>query len=76
MPPMFQNNWAPQVMPPTLLVLPNTFNNFNIDNMGPPLQQNPMNGPPQGQPFNQPPPMMNNTSIAMTNEMLEGTNFG
>ena len=34
MPPLFQNNWAPKVMPMTNMVLPNNFGNFNLDAMG------------------------------------------
>ena len=33
MPPVFQNNWAPQRMPETILVLPNNFANFNLNAM-------------------------------------------
>lgn len=74
MPAMFQSNWAPKVMPQTILILPNSFNNFNLNNMGPAqMNQGPpppqMQGPPlqqmnQGPPppqFNQgpPPPQFN-----------------
>jgi hypothetical protein len=54
MPNTFQNNWAPKLMPPTNMILPNNFNNFNLNNMGgggqyPPQQQQQMGGtyPPQ-----------------------------
>ncbi len=63
LPPVFQNNWTPQVMPLTNLVLPNNFNNFNLNNLPPPVQPNPLNVPqqnpmnvPQQNPMNNPPP--------------------
>ena len=31
MPSMFQSNWAPKVMPQTILILPNSFNNLNLN---------------------------------------------
>ena len=33
MPPAFKNNWAPQIMPQTILILPNNFANFNMSAM-------------------------------------------
>ncbi len=72
MPQMFQSNWTPQVMPMTNLVLPNTFNNFNLSSLPPlplddlPPQQspNPMNVPPQqNSMMNQ--PLMGNSNVAM-----------
>jgi hypothetical protein len=36
MPSLFNNNWAPKVMPMTNMVLPNNFANFNINAMGQP----------------------------------------
>lgn len=58
MPALFQNNWAPKIMPQTILVLPNSFNNFNINNMGPALiNQGPPPPPPQMQ--GPPPQQMN-----------------
>ena len=34
MPSVFQNNWAPQIMPQTSLALTNTFANPNLNAMG------------------------------------------
>jgi hypothetical protein len=49
MPSVFQSNWAPQIMPATTFILPNNFNNFNLNAMGPPP-------PPPPQMMQQPPP--------------------
>lgn len=65
MPPLFQNNWAPKVMPMTNMVLPNNFGNFNLDAMGaamamgppPPAMNQPMMNQPQQQMQPQQPPM-------------------
>ena len=34
MPPVFQQNWAPQQMPSTNLALSNNFANYNLNQMG------------------------------------------
>lgn len=57
MPALFQNNWAPKVMPMTNMVLPNNFGNFNLNAMGaamaigppPPAMNQPMMNQPQQQ---------------------------
>ena len=49
MPNVFQNNWAPKMMPNTNLALTNDFNNYQLGQM----QQSPTGYPNQVHPQNQ-----------------------
>ena len=62
MPQIFQHDWTPKMMPQTVLILPNNFNNFNLNAMQPQVM------PPL------PPPNMNINQGMNNNIMNQGMN--